>query len=175
MTRANLERELAAWDGKSAAAIEAIHDRFTERRGFVAAAVDLARRTEFEVGATWLLKRHLERGGRLTPAQTDGLLEHLDAFEAWEAQLHLLQSLGGLRIREAHVPMVERVARRGLTSRRPFVRAWSYSAFCELAEQYPRFVEDAERLLAQAAEDPAASVRARARQIEKVRAKRRGR
>jgi hypothetical protein len=173
VTTALLERELADWDGRSKASIESIYERAKIRRGFVAAVIALAVRVEFEVGATWLLKRHLEDGGRLVPAQSDRLFELLGALEAWEARLHVLQSLPHLRIREAHVPAVQRLARDGIASERPFVRAWAYSGFCELANEYPEFTAEAERLLERARGDEAASVRARVRRIEKARAKRR--
>ncbi len=56
----NLENDILAWDRKSASVIGAIYDRYAGQKSLADDLVALAQKPELEVGATWLLKRHLE-------------------------------------------------------------------------------------------------------------------
>lgn len=93
----------------------------------------------------------------------------LEQVEAWDAQLHLCQSARRLRIAPETTASWRVWLLPLLTHKRPFLRAWALDAFCHLAEIDEALAEDAERWRARMADDPAASVRARARKLENPR------
>ncbi len=161
----SLEQAIRAWDGKSADSIEAVYLRHEGESGFAESLVELSGRPELETGATWLLKRHLERGGRLGDGETAALFALASDLQSWEARLHLLQGLLYLRIPEAERQPLETFVRGCLTDPNKFVRAWAYNGFYELARQYPQYREEAGKLFEMAMRDEAASVKARVRNI----------
>ena len=161
----SLEQAIRAWDGKSADDIEAVYLRHADDSGFVADLVDLSSRHDLETGATWLLKRHLERGGRLNPRETGDWLALAAELQAWEARLHLLQALLYLSIDDADRPRLEAFLRHCLTDRNKFVRAWAYNGFYLLAKRFSEYRDEAEKLFELGQRDEAASVRARIRNI----------
>ena len=163
----SLEQAILAWDGKSADDIEAVYLRYQGVSGFAASAVELTRRRDLETGATWLLKRHLQLGGRLSAAETTELFELAPGLQAWEARLHLLQSMLYLRIVEAEREKVEAFLRCSLQDDNKFVRAWAYGGFYELAKQYPAYRDEAQQLFELALRDEAPSVKARIRNVMK--------
>ncbi len=161
----SLEQAIRAWDGRSADDIEAVYLRFRDESGFAANTIELSGLAELETGATWLLKKHFENGGRLSAQQTTRLFELAVGLTTWEARLHLLQSLLYLRIAETDRQAVEAWLRKGLADQNKFVRAWAYSGFHELARQYPDYRDEVGRLFEMALRDEAASVKARIRNL----------
>ena len=165
-----LEQALARYDGKATDTLAEICTAFGDRRTFLSELVFLATHQEATVadGATWLIKVQLDDGARLTSAETEALLGHLSAITSWQAQLHICQSV-------RHFDVPAHLANNCadwfdalLTSDRPFLRAWSMDALQQLAQQNTELAERAAAALRDAEQDPAASVRARARKWKRA-------
>ena len=160
-----LEAALKSYDGKATGILSEIRASFGGRPAFLAELVRLAAHDDAPVsdGATWLIKNLLEDGVRLTRSQTEDLVGRLKAMSSWQAQLHICQSV---RYLEASAPLADACAdwlTPLLQSDRPFLRAWSMDALHHLAVRSANLAGRAEAALDAAEQDPAASVRARAR------------
>ena len=169
-----LEGALKRYDGKTTATLSEIRAAFGGRQTFPSDLVRLAAHDDTRVseGATWLIKDLLDGGARLTPSQTEDLLGRLDAVSSWQAQLHICQAAGRLETPAHLTDACADWLTSLLQSDRPFLRAWSMDALQHLASRSRKLAGRAEAALAAAEQDPAASVRARARNWRK-RAKRR--
>jgi hypothetical protein len=119
-------------------------------------------------GATWLIKHHAENDQLLTPDQCVKLAGRLTGLTTWDAQLHICQSARLLPYPDDVADHLLAFARPLLASPRPFLRAWSLDLLCYLAERDHGISAEAEAALAHAEKDPAASVRARARNLRKA-------
>ena len=161
-----LEKALARYDGKATDALAEIRAAFGDRRTFLSELISLATHEEATVadGATWLIKAQLDDGARLTSAETEALLGHLSAITSWQAQLHICQSVRHFDVPAHLANSCADWFEALLTIDRPFLRAWSMDALQQLARRDAELTERAETALAAAEQDPAASVRARARQ-----------
>ncbi len=164
------EAEIAGWDGRSTAVIQAVFDRNRHHDFFLDAVLELSARPRVQVGATWLLKRFLETGGADADAAIGSrvaatLWSQLDNLEHWAATLHVLQCMPFLPISSEDVQPVESFLRACVEGDVKFVRAWAYSGFYELAVRHPAYQDDVQRLLEGALETEAASVRARIRNV----------
>lgn len=166
----SLKADIAAWDGKSAADIRAVYAEHAHTRGFMGRLVKLAADPECEVGATWLVKHHLEStesGMNASVAET--WYACTKSLKHWEARLHLLQCMPHVPVSKLCVKHVRGFLESCIASEYKFVRAWAYTGFCELARAHPRFRAEAIELLDDGEQhDPAASVRARIRQQRKA-------
>jgi hypothetical protein len=169
---ASLRLDLASWDGKDADAIRAIYGRQVGGRGFVGSLIRLAGEADFEVAASWLIKHHVEQkasDNALSEAQADAFYRAAARFEHWEARLHALQIMEHAPVPPGSIRDAKRLIERCLADENKFVRAWAYSGFGRLAGSHPRYRAEAEALLADAeANESAASVRARIRQIRRA-------
>ena len=166
-TISQLQRDLAAWDGKTIEDIEQTLARYASNDDFTDAIVVLLSNTACHQGASWLLKRRFEQGVRLDIENTQQLINALSGLDNWQAKLHCLQSIGYLQIPSESVRALEYWDRHCLTDSNKFVRAWAYSAFFELADQYPKFRPEVLQFFELAARDEPASVLARIRQLKK--------
>ena len=126
---------------------------------------------ELRKPASWLLKRYLETGQTLAVSEAKPVFRSLPDLEDWVTRLQVLQSLPYLTIGKREVRRLEPFLRDCLESQNKFVRAWAYNGFYELALQHPSFQKEVDRLLEQALEDEAASVKARVRNILKQKLK----
>ena len=162
-----LKQELTIYDGKSVTVVSEISARRRDDKKFISHLIQLIDAPENNVstGATWLIKNHLDDGGNLTPAQTAALVERTTNTDNWAAQLHLCQTFGRLEITESYAKKLLPWLTPLLSHKRPFLRAWSLDALCSLAQRHEYFSEKAKAALKAAADDSAASVRARARNI----------
>lgn len=160
-----LEEALGRYDGKATDVLAEIRATFGSQETLLSELVPLAAHKDAMIsdGATWLIKALLGDGGRLTGSETEALLGRLDAITSWQAQLHICQSVG-------HLAVPTHLARTSadwfealLKNNRPFLRAWSMDALQELASQDVEMAGRAAAALQAAEQDPAASVRARAR------------
>ena len=164
-----LKKELMAYDGRAVTILSEIAARHRDEKSFldnVVAMVD-AEEENVSSGATWLIKNYLDKGGAFSGSQTAALVTRATKTRSWAAQLHLCQTLGLLAVTEAQAERLMPWLLPLLSHKRPFVRAWSLDVVYHLAERYRRFSTKAETALKSADEDPAASVRARARNLRR--------
>ncbi len=162
-----LLKVLSAFDGKAISILSEAQAKYGEASTFLSELIELTASQEPNVsdGATWLIKANLEQGTRLTTVQTRNLIKNLEHVTTWQAQLHLCQSFDYLTIAGAQASSIADWLTPLLKHKRPFIRAWSMNAFHILADQHKKFSRQAKAALAEAEKDPAASVRARARNV----------
>jgi len=116
-------------------------------------------------GATWLIKSHLDGGGALSGIQISRVLSRIDQVQSWAAQLHICQITQYLIISIEDAGHLVNWLQPLLTHSRPFLRAWSLDAFFRISIQHPEFTQRVQECLCTATSDPAASVRARVRNL----------
>lgn len=162
-----MEQEIANWDGKSASDIGEIYLRYQDEPFLTASLVELSQKPGLQKGTTWLLKRHFENGKAVSTTEVSAMFKLMSKINHWEAKLHILQCLPYISIRNSEKKIVEGFLRKGITDANKLVRAWAYSGFYELANQYDEYKLEARQLLDMAMKDEAASVRARGRKILK--------
>lgn len=164
-----LREALLGFDGKAVSYLSETGVRLREDPDYLPELVSLSADTEAHIaaGATWMIKAHLEAGGQLTPDLTDAWLQSLTAPLSWSAALHILQSVRFLDLSAVRDQTVLEAIERFTRHERPFLRAWATDALWRAAQGVPDLQSRARRAVARAMDDPAASVRARARQIEK--------
>lgn len=172
MTLPNLLDILETFDGKHTSGLEGVAVRVHAAPPLTDLIV-LAEspKIHVQIGATWLLKRLQEMGATFSSSQVEdvlGLFEHVDH---WGATLHLLQMLPGFTISANQKNGLFSYLKTALASRKPFVRAWSYNGLAVLANQYSELEIEVKTLLDRGAQDKAASVRARIRNIRKAMSK----
>ena len=162
----DLRAALLAFDGKAISYLSETGVRFREAPDYLPHLIELAsdREAHMDAGATWLVKDHLEQGGALPPGMTALLLQALVGDPSWSAALHILQSVRFLDLAEVNGANMSDCIIALTQHERPFLRAWAVDAIWRLAEAFPALQPRSERALAAAQTDPAASVRARARQ-----------
>ncbi len=122
-----------------------------------------------QVGATWLLKAYLEQGRTVTAAEAAAFVGTLAGLSHWEARLHACQLLRHLEVAAADLAAVTDFLGAEIAAQKPFLRAWACDALVHLSDRHPSLRQSAGAALAAAEADPAASVRARARQLRKAR------
>ena len=162
-----LGRQLAAIDPCDARALsqvyQAEHPSLTMLVGCISdGSVDT-------IAVTWLLKHALEQGEPLSVPLTTRLIAALRDDWAWEAELHVCQSVRYMKIDPSQARTLAHWLRKRLAHERAFVRAWSLDALCARAESNHRYRRSADEALDDAETDPAASVRARVRNLRKSR------
>ena len=163
-----LRTRLSAFDGRAMTVLGEIAADFGGADDYPDLLITLAGDASGPVssGATWLIKSRLEKGARLTDVQTAALCARMDSIEDWSAQLHVCQSVQYLEIGSGEAAGLVRWLKPLLTHKRPFLRAWALDALCHVARRHSGFVCLARDALSNGHDDPAASVRARARNIQ---------
>ena len=167
--KASIEAKIKDFDRRSPSLLGEAETQFGKQPGYAAALVGLIAHDEAPVssGATWLIKSFLEAGGSLSRSQRDSLFNQLGQVTAWDAQLHICQSLQFVKITSRQASLSLDWLRPLLSHRRPFLRAWSLDALCRVGASHPRIGRLAQDWLARGLEDGSASVRARSRQLQK--------
>jgi hypothetical protein len=159
----SFESDVRGWDGKSAAAIEQVYTRASSEPTFVPDMMALIREPDAQLGASWLLKKHLENGNEIKATEAASLFQSLHRLKHWEARLHVLQCLSRIRVPSRFRRKTETFLRSCLEEENKFVRAWAYSGLYELAAQFPQYRVEVGELLEAALDSEAASVKARVR------------
>ncbi len=129
------------------------------------AALSFDARPKIAEAATWILKAETEDGLTIASSCVELIADALDAIPSWQAQLHICQAIEGFECTAQHAEKFTSWAEGLADHPRPFLRAWSLSARVFLAQQFPELRKASRLALRGAAQDPAASVRARARQL----------
>lgn len=164
-----LERVLE-FDGKATASLEAACTAVGRDFNGFAQLFDLAasKDSRLQIAATWAIRKLLELGAEMTAKYCTTFIETAAQQTAWEAQLHIVQSVQFIRNESLDTQKLAAIISPWHKAKRPFLRAWTLDALCHLAQQNPSLKDSAAALLANAEEDPAASVRARARNLKKA-------
>lgn len=168
-----LRESLAEFDGRALTLLGEAEAQFGGDPDYVDALIVLAadRGGAISAGATWLLKSALEKGRTLSVPQVQRLCGQLTSLTAWDAQLHICQCLANITVpadcgdalAEWLIPL--------LGHKRPFVRAWALDGLYRLSAQHQEHREAFDDAIADAEQDSAASVRARARNLRRLQAK----
>lgn len=124
-----------------------------------------------QTAASWLLQRCLEFGYPLLPSERRRIVAVLaDGERFWEVSLHLCHAVRWLKtppdVAEAAATALERLT---LSPHRE-VRAATLDALDGLISRFPKLLDRAKAAIARAHEDPAPSVRAQRRLIERCQA-----
>ncbi len=166
----DLRTRLDAFDGVHIDTLEAIAESLAPKPQAFDALCELARSDEgkMQSASTWLLKRLLEKGNRLSGEQTTALLNVLRRDGHWEAKLHVLQMLGDLAIGADASPELWAKLSEQTKDKNKLIRAWSYHGLAVIADQHSAYRARAVDWLADGEKDEAASVRARIRRLRKT-------
>lgn len=159
--------DLAEYDGKSTSILEAIAESYRGSPEALSLSVRLVTASDENVaaGATWLMRRWLEAGRRLSSEDVVELGRRLSEVNGPWARLHICQAVDLIDIGSHVAPSFFDFLEEASESPRPFLRAWGTDGMVRLARNHARYHEAAERALERAVTDEAASVRARARRI----------
>ncbi len=169
MSISRLEQRLLEYDGIAVSIPSEARITCREEAGFQKELLNLCfdERTAVADGATWILKAELEDGWELPADLTEYLVASLEKLHSWQAILHLCQIVEFLHLTPAQATLFMKWARGYADYNRPFVRAWALHARVVLGRSFEEHRDEAEQALANAEKDPAASVRARARNLRK--------
>ena len=140
----------AAWDGKHTDQLRDLATQLTKDDHPSLLRACHSQHDQTARAASWVLKALYEAGNDI-PFPADVLSHN----PHWETALHLLQS-----VQHVAVEFPPQIVAPYLKHKRPMVRAWALDAYVRLG------AEDAAQVLQNAHDDPAASVRARARNLE---------
>lgn len=163
----SLKAELSNWDGRSAEEIGEIYLRRHNSKSFVFDFVSLLKVEHHQIGASWLLKRHLEEGYVLDLQMISTVYSLLEKLQDWESKLHILQCLPHLPIGDDDKETLEEFIRKCLSDKNKFVRAWAYGGFYLLADRFPEYRAEAKQFVDAAMINEPASVKARIRNVTK--------
>lgn len=167
MTKSAWETAIAAWDGKSAADIRAIHETFYPRQDYTDSLLDLLQKGQYANGVTWLLKAAVEADFRPSQQQAVVVYGSLESLDDWEAVMHILQCMEFIPVPGRQKKAVHKLLKQYLRHKNKFLRAWSYSGFYFLAKAHPGYRSEAVELFELAQRHEAASVQARVRKVAK--------
>ena len=163
-----LAAALRAYDGRDTKFLQALADQHGGSADYVDCLIGCfdTEPTTVADGATWLFLAWV-RGGTNQPTaqQVDAILDHLPALTGWGAQLHICQCARLLPVDADQALVLAEWLRPLLAAPKPFVRAWSLDAFLHVCALLPSHAGEGRMALEAALNDPAASVRARARNL----------
>ena len=158
-----LRTALEGFDGNAVSYLSELQHSLKDTPGFLDDAIALLADEAplIQRGTSWLI-RYAEPA--LSEPDIANVSHHLSGITDWQAALHLLQ-LAALSDTLPPPDSWATFARTYLGHKRPFLRAWSIAALCKVATTTPELRAEAESARQSALNDPAASVRARARNI----------
>jgi len=164
-----LRNALLDFDGRATTILGEAEAKLRHAPDYVDALIAMIPSDEAHVsaGATWLLKSAFEAKLELSVEQMQAYCELVPRVTKWAAQLHTCQSIQFFTVPVDAQPALIAWLKPLLQSERPFLRAWSLDALAHIAAGNADDVDMLQRWLAAGLADDAASVRARARQIER--------
>jgi len=163
----SLKYAISCWDEKSKDDIQSVYNNHCDDKLFIDSVTHLIGDLSIQIGATWLLKQHLEKGHTVNSEQSIKILQKLPKLSSWQSQLHILQIFNQIQMDIPNKTNIEHFIRHNLTSDNKFVRAWSYNGFYELARNFPEYTEEMYAFFDMAMNDESASIKARIRQLLK--------
>lgn len=162
-----LRADLAEFDGNAVSFLSETAARYRSEPEFISACIALVGDDDplIQRGASWIWRDHIKTSKALTEEELNLLLPALGKIKDWGAALHTLQAFDHYSGEALNADVFARFFAAYQNHKRPFLRAWAVNALCRLASHHPDFATVAKNALTAALEDPAASVRARARNI----------
>lgn len=168
-----LADDIANWDSKDATYIKRVYANHFEQQVFHESLLSLFPSIEHQNGATWLFKHAIDEGDlvpeSIDPKHIKDMCATLESLKTWAAQLHVLQILSAVPIPRSCTDPIESFARSCMSSKKSFVRAWSYSALFAATRTDPKKHKKTITLLESTLNDDSApaSVKARIRNVLK--------
>lgn len=163
-----LPQDLESWDGKTTYDIETIYERYFRAASFINDIMSSLHTSSSQIGATWLLKKHLETGVVIQREIISELYQLAGHFDNWQSRLHILQCIPMLSIAAVDKSNVEEFLRTCLNDPNKFVRAWAYGGFVELAARFEEYETETRRLITYAMREETPSITARLRNVIKI-------
>lgn len=165
----DLRAKLGDYDGKAISILSEADAQFRDQPSYFDSLISLCADEDplIAQGASWIIKNRLDEGLPLTPKESESYIINLSAHQDWQTQLHLCQSIKHLTIPAKIAEHLLRILIVLRHHKRPFVRAWSLDALVHLSKQHPTYTDRVQAEFRQAQDDPAASVKARARNLQK--------
>jgi hypothetical protein len=159
-----LKDTIRHWDGKSTLPLKQIYEADCNKPDFASILVALLSEQDFQRGASWLLKHHVDTGHDINPANARTCYHSLDQLTHWDAQLHVLQTMHAMPVGADQKHAVQDFLEQCVNSRRTLIRAWAYTGFVVLAGQFKEYCSETRALLLRAeAQETAGSIRVRIR------------
>ncbi len=162
-----LSQALQAWDDKTTSKLGEMYPHYSNHPEFPGWLIALLKQQTTEVGASWLLKHHLEQGGQLSNSEINSFMSSYHQFTFWSSRLHWLQSLPYFKIARRHIDKIEALLRYAISDDNKFVRAWAYNGLVHLAVSFEDLREEVLSLCELALNDESASVKSRIRNAVK--------
>ncbi len=163
----DIQAALATFTGREVSLLSEVKARFRSRPDFETSIIALAASDDPMISraAMWIILESVREGAFPVHRISVALQPHLQALSDWQAVLCLLQAFEQPSQPIDHAESYADFAEANLRHRRPFLRAWSMNTMCRLAHFHPELAARAQKAHQNALNDPAASVRARARNI----------
>ncbi|MEP0519138.1 MAG: hypothetical protein ABJO09_13955 [Hyphomicrobiales bacterium] len=170
MNLTKMRAQMLEFDGRATTVLTEIEARYGENSDYVDTLIVLIGDvdTNLSDGSTWLIKAWLVKNKELSANQTGKLVDALPEISSWQAQLHICQSVRHLSIKSAQSLILVQWLLDFNEHCRPFLRAWSVDAIVAVAQMHNQHAELARKVLDNALEDNASSVRARARSLSQA-------
>ncbi len=170
LTKATVDRALAEYDGVQVRSLRPIVSIIAPPTDVMAHIIARCRDEDprIQSGASWLIKTFLESGTRLSPSQVQALVATYADTESWDACLHHCQAMRWMDIPQEALPTVGDFLGRCLSVPEAGVRAWACDALFQVTRSDPTLLASTAAVLQDAVDDPAPSVRARAKALLKA-------
>jgi hypothetical protein len=168
--RAAIDEAVATFDGAHVAPLGAVAADMPATPSILDHLIDLcfASGENAQIAASWLLKNYLEQGAKLAKGQNVRIADGLPQVGPWQARLHFAQSFRWIDCGDSRSAETAQILSQWFQSEHKFLRAWACDAIWRLGQRYDPLRQLAIDTALAAEADPAASVRARARNLLKL-------
>ena len=165
----DLLEAISAFDGKRVAPLEAFCDEAIFDEPLLRELVEICVHGETRqvTAASWILLQFARQNDKLVPELSKDLCRAFCESQDWEPQLHMLQAFSLFQLETEERELAAQRCRELSAAENKLVRAWSLYGLVCIAKEDPAFRDEAQKLCEQGLDDPAASVRARARRLTK--------
>lgn len=160
---------LGKFDGKSTAPLVRLADSIRPDKKNIGLLLAFCEHDDEKIraAATWIFKRWHDQGTVYSPETVVQFGRLLARSGDWEFHLHLLQMLSAMNLPAETARKTMPLLGTLVQGSHVLLRAWACSVMTQVADQHPRYRPEVLPALAAAEGDPAASVRARVRQLRK--------
>jgi len=162
----DLKNKLKLWNGVHIEYLTELYRLNSSSLDFFESLVTICvNEQDFQKTTTWLIKHHYDNGLTLPKSLSERLLAACKNVESWEAKLHLLQLLPHFELTDKSIIITEDFARKCLSDKNKFVRAWAYNGLYELTKYIPELKSELEFICQRAMETESASIKSKVNKI----------